>query len=244
MNGHLLNVHNGALPAEELNGMNNGHHNEHGEQLNGHANNNGHIYIEERKVNGNKGNDGSGMNGMPKGNGNNGNAAYHGDAESSETLEKIQPSPIPTPLPEVPEYAQDNDFEITPDISNMTDEELNGVVLTVAARGIGAIEFSAPMDLRQWTVAHIRDKIKMRVGEVVVYPDINEKPPPGEGLNVPATITLYHCYPPDSKDEINKSGEARVRYERKIKRMTEQKGARFISYDQTGGRWRFYVDHF
>ena len=32
--------------------------------------------------------------------------------------------------------------------------------------------------------------------QVLVYPDPAKKPPPGEGLNKHATVTMYQCFPP------------------------------------------------
>jgi len=136
------------------------------------------------------------------------------------------------------------DLLISPDIDKLSEDQLANVYLSAEVPTIGKIEFAQPVDLRGWTRDDIQRVIQLKVGEVVVYPDADEKPPPGVGLNRAATITLYQCFPPTHQNQAVQTGDARARYERKIQRMTEQKGARFISYDPVEGEWAFAVDRF
>lgn len=63
----------------------------------------------------------------------------------------------------------------------------------------------------------------------------------GQGLNRPATITLFGCLPPQLADFDE---ESKARYRHRIAEMTEQKGACFLDYDCDKGLWQFGVDHF
>ncbi|CAK0873749.1 unnamed protein product [Prorocentrum cordatum] len=77
--------------------------------------------------------------------------------------------------------------------------------------------------------------------EVVVYPNQKLKPPVGEGLNRPASIVLYGCV---AKTHGFKDEKSRERYKRRVRQMTEDKGAEFVSYDCDRGVWEFRVAHF
>merc|ERR1719487_1375205 len=92
-------------------------------------------------------------------------------------------------------------------------------------------------------IAFFASVIQLNVGEVLVYPEGGStKPPPGEGLNRPATVTMFQCWPPAG---VNiQDPRAEERYRRKIQSMTERKSARFLDYDCSTGIWRFEVDHF
>merc|ERR1712045_850000 len=72
--------------------------------------------------------------------------------------------------------------------------------------------------------------LKLEVGEVLVYPEGGTKPDVGVGLNKPAIVTMYKCYPP-SGSKLLKDTKAQERYKQKIKQMTERKKATFIEYD-------------
>ncbi|CAK0898152.1 unnamed protein product, partial [Prorocentrum cordatum] len=78
-------------------------------------------------------------------------------------------------------------------------------------------------------------------GEVVLYPG-RDKPREGTGLNRPATVTLFQCFPPEVGQFPD--AESKARYRGRIAQMTEEKGAHFVDYDCDTGTWRFQVDHF
>ena len=67
-------------------------------------------------------------------------------------------------------------------------------------------------------------------------------------LNRPAVITLEQCKPPSNPAMRNMSSpekaKMREKYVRKVRKMTEEKGAEFVSYDQDEGTWVFKVMHF
>lgn len=78
-----------------------------------------------------------------------------------------------------------------------------------------------------------------------VYQDDQNKPSPGQALNVPSTIYLENSWPrarnskQDSRDV--RSGPL---YDRHIARLKRINDTHFVSYDADTGVWCFKVDHF
>lgn len=136
-------------------------------------------------------------------------------------------------------------LEIVPDIYMLPASELRHVHnLTIRKAGVGEVTFQGEIDLmhEHRVLEELPTIIRLEPGEVVLYPDPGMKPPEGEGLNRPATITLFQCMPPNNG--AFPDPESKSRYRDRIARMTEQKGARFVDYDCDNGIWRFRVDHF
>lgn len=130
---------------------------------------------------------------------------------------------------------------IFPDLATLSDAELSSVhELEVRRIGIGSIVFHGPTDCRNLDVESL---VHLDVGEVLVYPQQGLKPSPGQGLNKCATVTMYQCWPPNGRGNLEDPG-SRERYRSKIKAMTEEKRARFIDYDCSSGIWKFQVEHF
>ena len=82
---------------------------------------------------------------------------------------------------------------------------------------------------------------------MIVYPDDQNKPNLGDGLNKKAQITLDKVWPTDKADSsIIKSSERlrAMNYEDKLVRASTRLAARFIEYRPETGSWVFRVDHF
>merc|ERR1719506_2608587 len=107
---------------------------------------------------------------------------------------------------------------------------------------VAALEITFPgiTDIRGLDIPSI---VHLDIGEVLVYPDSDTKPPPGEGLNRQATITLYQCWPSDDHTQLLNPTKAE-KYRNKIKAMTEKKNAHFLDYDCSTGVWMFQVEQF
>lgn len=71
-----------------------------------------------------------------------------------------------------------------------------------------------------------------------MYPEGTELPPPGEGLNKPATITFYNWTLP------KKFHRAVEEYKDKLKRWADSKSAIYNYYDPENAELSITVDHF
>jgi nuclear pore complex protein Nup98-Nup96 len=130
---------------------------------------------------------------------------------------------------------------IEPDPSSLTEDQQASVdKLTISNPGIGSISFTGPVDIRGLDFEAV---VQLHIGEVLVYPDAEQKPPPGEGLNRAAVVTLQQCWPSDDPHALMDPGKAE-KYRRKIKAMTEKKNATFVDYDCNTGVWVFQVEQF
>ncbi|CAG7717020.1 unnamed protein product [Allacma fusca] len=140
-------------------------------------------------------------------------------------------------------------YYISPDIKELdllTDAQENCFVrgFIVGRHNYGEIRF---LDVVNVGNLDIDETVLFRHKEVVVYPDDNNKPPVGEGINVPAEIRLERVWPIDkaTKDPIKVPAKVKaLKYEEKLKKSCERLGAEFISYDEQTGRWVFKVSHF
>lgn len=125
------------------------------------------------------------------------------------------------------------------DLSKVTD-------FKVGRRGYGQISFTRPVDLSSL------ERIEDIIGNIVsfegkmctVYPDERLKPPIGKGLNVPATITLEHCYPlsKDKREPIR--DENHPRFQQHVDRLKRMSQTTFVDYLADSGSWIFQVEHF
>lgn len=130
---------------------------------------------------------------------------------------------------------------VEPNIWIMSDSELSRVPgLRFGRQGVGSIKFDGETDLRD-DLPNLVDVVLLQPGEVVVYPNPGSKPPIGVGLNKAAEITLLGCMP---KTQGFRDTKAKDRYRRRVKQMTEDKGAEFVDYDCETGTWKFRVSHF
>lgn len=134
---------------------------------------------------------------------------------------------------------------VIPDIYSMSAAELRSVSdLTIRKPNVGEVTFHGEIDLVKESniLEELPYVVRLDPGEVVLYPAPESKPVEGEGLNRPATITLYQCLPPNSGTFPD--ADSKMRYRERIAQMTESKGARFVDYDCDRGIWQFRVEHF
>merc|ERR1719254_301496 len=82
-----------------------------------------------------------------------------------------------------------------PDLTLLSAEELRHVNnLSISRANVGKVTFHGETDCTDLDFERI---VQLEVGEVLVYPESSGKPEPGVGLNKPATVTMYQCFPPN-----------------------------------------------
>lgn len=114
----------------------------------------------------------------------------------------------------------------------------------VAREGYGNVYFPGRTDVAG---LNLDDIVHFRRMEITVYPDDDDKPAVGEGLNRKAQVTLDKVWP------INKTTREPImdpeklkalNYQEKLERTTARIGGRFLEYRPETGSWVFEVKHF
>ncbi|KAF3922696.1 hypothetical protein ABW21_db0204906 [Orbilia brochopaga] len=127
-------------------------------------------------------------------------------------------------------------------------EKLSAVPdLLVGRTNFGQIRFDQPVDL-----TGLGDELNGLLGGVItfgdrvctVYPPGWDKPPPGHGLNMPATITLEECFPTDREHKQPIRDPDHPRYQFHLRRLKNIKDTEFVDYLVQDGIWIFKVKHF
>ncbi|KAK4046188.1 3',5'-cyclic-nucleotide phosphodiesterase [Microbotryomycetes sp. JL201] len=110
--------------------------------------------------------------------------------------------------------------------------------LVVGRVGYGQVAFLQPVDL---TTLH---SVEDLLGGIVVFEDRNctvypdemeSKPRPGQGLNVPATITLERCWPLDKSSR--KPIKEGPKLDKHIKRLQTLENTHWVDFDVETGEW-------
>lgn len=120
--------------------------------------------------------------------------------------------------------------------------------LVVGRVGFGQVAFSQPVDLT--TLDTMEDLlggiVRLEDRNATVYPEEYEdmKPPPGEGLNVPATITLENCFPLDKSTRKPIKDAEHPRVQQHVKRLRNLDGTEFVDFEADTGKWTFEVQEF
>lgn len=115
---------------------------------------------------------------------------------------------------------------------------------TIGRRGYGNVYFGEPIDVAG---LNLDELVHFRHKEVIIYPDDENKPPIGEGLNRKAQITLDQVWPHDkTMHEPIKDRERldEMNYESKLRAVCDKHDTRFVEYRPETGSWVFKVDHF
>ena len=116
---------------------------------------------------------------------------------------------------------------------------------TVGREGCGHVQFDQPVDLTTVDLDHLYDNIIIVVvRQITVYPKTSSKPPEGQGLNVPSTITLGNSWPRARDKKTPLYETSGPRFNKHVERLKRFQGTEFISYDGHTGEWIFKVPHF
>lgn len=130
-------------------------------------------------------------------------------------------------------------------LKQMNSSELRSVAnFTVGRKHYGQITFKEPVDLTSF--ANLDDiagnLITFMSKLCLVYPDETLKPKRGEGLNLPATITLEGCYPVNKKDKLPILDPKSEVVKQHIDKLKQIEGLEFRLYDPPTGTWVFDVE--
>ncbi|KAJ1675620.1 hypothetical protein EV182_000909, partial [Spiromyces aspiralis] len=157
--------------------------------------------------------------------------------------------PAPQYEDEVDDAAHDpSEYWMSPSLEElraMPPKRLQSVKdFTVGRYGVGQVRFLRRVDLTKvGSLSAIAGGVIIFSDRVcTVYPDENLKPPRGEGLNVPARISLDNCWPIDkaTRKPITKIDDPRVKkHIKRLKKIPEIEFEDFIN-----GTWIFKVQHF
>lgn len=113
------------------------------------------------------------------------------------------------------------------------------VNFTVGRTNVGQVRFRVPVDLTKINLDSIMDGIvTLIVRSATVYPDVQIKPPVGQGLNVPAEILLLHTCPRSGPDAPP------AKMKKHIMKLKSIPDTTFVSYDEQTAAWVFRVEHF
>ncbi|KAG0373483.1 hypothetical protein BGX24_011638 [Mortierella sp. AD032] len=116
----------------------------------------------------------------------------------------------------------------------------------VGLPGVGSVSFSEPVDLTTVpSLTSICGHIVQFSHKIcVVYPEDQNKPARGEGMNVPALISLERCWPVDRASRepmiVEKNSPAFANHVKRLKRQAETE---FVDFTENG-TWTFKVRHF
>ncbi|KAF8581174.1 hypothetical protein K439DRAFT_1636403 [Ramaria rubella] len=152
--------------------------------------------------------------------------------------------------PSAPLDPQEGEYWCLPtvsDLQRLSFSELQAVKdFTVGRVGFGTIQFLQPVDLTSVpSIADIPGKIvTFEHVECTLYTDERLRPPPGEGLNVPARVKLDRCWALDksTREPIKNANDPK--HQQRMKKMRAQEGAEFVSFDMETGVWEFIVQEF
>jgi len=117
----------------------------------------------------------------------------------------------------------------------------------VGVPGVGSVSFLEPVDLTAVpSLTSICGNIVQFAHKIcVVYPDEENKPERGKGLNVPALISLERCWPVDRSTRepiiVDKNSPAFANHVKRLKRQSETE---FLDFSADNGTWTFKVRHF
>ncbi|KAI9741163.1 MAG: hypothetical protein M1834_002876 [Cirrosporium novae-zelandiae] len=132
------------------------------------------------------------------------------------------------------------------ELANMSREQLKHVTnFTIGREGCGHVTFDQPVDLTKVALDQIYGTLcQITVRRLTVYPDDVAKPPVGEGLNVPSTITLENSWPRANAGKSHSFETGGMRFNKHVDRLQKVGGTTFVGYNKDTGEWVFKVPHF
>lgn len=107
----------------------------------------------------------------------------------------------------------------------------------------GHVEFLKPVDLSSFPNLEdvLGNIIVFSQKNLIMYPDEDSTPQPGEGLNLPARITLEGCFPVDRATKLDITDPKHETVKKHIENLKSLPDMKFVSYDPTTGNWTFEI---
>ena len=118
----------------------------------------------------------------------------------------------------------------------------------VGRKGVGMVEFLVPVDLSSIPLERVFGGIvQFTYKQISIYPEDSSIPKAevGSGLNVPAKVTLYGCWPvdPESKAPISHCIPDET-LKLHLRKLALAEDCDFLDFDPQSGGWSFKVNHF
>lgn len=159
--------------------------------------------------------------------------------ETSVPLVEYDASPV--------EEADDDGYWTSPPLSELKKKSLSQLRsienFTVGRKFYGVVKFTKPVDLSAFNLDDICGNVVVFGSKnVILYPE-DDKPQVGEGLNMPAEVTLEGCYPVNKKTKLailDPKDEVVKKHIAKLKLLPDMT---FKAYEPTSGNWTFSFDH-
>ncbi|OWB82142.1 hypothetical protein B5S33_g764 [[Candida] boidinii] len=136
------------------------------------------------------------------------------------------------------------------DLKLLSESELSHVEDFIAGRkGYGQVSFSHPVDLTEFIGNWERlldGAIKFMPKVVKIYYDVPEeqKPSPGNGINVPAVVTIQNIFATNRETKEIVTDPSSSEVIALTKKMKAFNGMKFINFESTNGIFTFMVEHF
>ena len=113
----------------------------------------------------------------------------------------------------------------------------------IGRKGYGFLQFLEPVDLSTMlNMDDIFSLVEFDNKSCIVYPEDDLKPRKGEGLNLPATITLHNCWPLNKTDRLPILDPHSDVVKLHIENLQKLPGMKYVKYDPISGDWTFTVD--
>lgn len=165
--------------------------------------------------------------------------------DNTRSSQRSAPAQPDKPLKEGDYYTKP-DFKV---LQSMSEEDLSEVHDFVVGRvGYGEICWLEPVDLTGLpSLRELLDKVVIiNDKEVMVYPDEydDEKPEVGQGLNIPAVISLKNCWPLDRATREPLKDPEHQRVKQHVRKLEKKEDTEFVDYEASTGTWTFKVAHF
>ena len=150
--------------------------------------------------------------------------------------------------PSAPTLTKEGYFTVPPfkRLRRLPDDNLRAVDRFVVGReDVGEVMFLKPVDVRGLDLDAV---LEIEKGKIVLYPERSAaagaaeavpKPPPGQGLNVPAMLS-FHRMVVKQRDNV----KAVAKFRQKLVDHAAKIGAVFVHYDADTGTWIMKVDEF